>query len=108
MSEEKKVIVKKKWRAVRNSWGYKGRYWAEGQEIVLDSDDKPNKHFELIGTYVENPKDAEIVDLSKAEVRAMSQMPHDLVPTGGMGGSLPAEMKRSIGVTASQALKDKK
>lgn len=38
-----------RYRAIRNSYGYQGRLWHEGDIIdVGPKDEKPNKHFELI------------------------------------------------------------
>lgn len=45
----KKYLVKK------TNYGFRGRYWVEGQIISFDDDVVPNKHFELITSATKMP-----------------------------------------------------
>ena len=46
----------KTYRVIRNTWGYKGRYWTEGETVELENYEVPPKHFELVkGAEVKKP-----------------------------------------------------
>ncbi len=67
-----------KYRVVRKSYGFQGRLWELGQEVVVCSDkvkDHPLRHFELIAG---EPPKAVVSAQEKAEKRYFDMLPPEM------------------------------